>query len=191
MAIQRFGSFLDDAYMPQSFSSMLDRFFNDSVNNRSKVADFTPHVDTCETETGYEIDLTLPGLKKEEINIEFQEGRLTISGERKFRNENKDKRYHQIESQYGSFSRSFVLPQNVDPAAINAEFQDGILRVNVPKDKQKVMKHHIQIKDGSQNQVGQGQNQNAEQNQHWEESQSVNAKTNDTTKKNKEKANAA
>jgi HSP20 family protein len=156
MAIQKFGGLMDD-FMPQNFSTMLDRFFQDSVNQRQRMADFNPHVDTCETENGYEIEITLPGLKKDDIRIELQEGRLTVSGERKFQNENKNKRYHVIESQYGSFSRSFQLPSHIDPAAVNAEFQDGILRLNIPKDQQKTRKHQIEIKEGTtQNQVGQG-----------------------------------
>lgn len=162
MSLQRFDSFLDDVVMPQSFSTMLDRFFNDSVSNRRKMANFTPHVDTSETENGFEIELTLPGLKKEDINIEFQEGRLTISGERKWQNENNNKRYHQIESQYGAFMRAFNLPQNIDTGAIEAQFQDGILRINIPKDKQKVMKHQIQVKGSSQSQVGPGKSPEAQ-----------------------------
>jgi HSP20 family protein len=158
MAIQKFGGLMDD-FMPQTFSTMLDRFFQDSVSQRQRMADFSPQVDTCETENGYEIELALPGLKKEDVRIELQEGRLTVSGERKFRNENKDKRYHVVETQYGTFSRSFQLPNNIDPAAINAEFQDGVLRLNVPKDQQKTRKHQIEIKESSaQSQVGQGQN---------------------------------
>lgn len=162
MAIQKFGGLMDD-FVPPTFSTMIDRFFQDSVNQRRRMADFSPQVDTCETENGYEIELTLPGLKKEDIQIELQEGRLTVSGERKFRNENNNKRYQLIESQYGSFSRSFQLPNNVDVAAISAEFRDGILRLTVPKDKQKTQKHHIQIKDGAtSNRVGQGQNASAD-----------------------------
>ncbi|MGV3588432.1 MAG: Hsp20/alpha crystallin family protein [Adhaeribacter sp.] len=158
MAIQKFGGLMDD-FVPPTFSSMIDRFFQDSVNQRRRMADFNPQVDACETENGFEIELTLPGLKKEDIKIELQEGRLTVSGERKFRNEDTNKRYQIIESQYGSFSRSFQLPNNIDPNAINAEFQDGILRLTVPKDKQKTQKHQIQIKDGAtQTRVGQGQN---------------------------------
>ncbi|KAA5545060.1 Hsp20/alpha crystallin family protein [Adhaeribacter rhizoryzae] len=158
MAIQKFGGLMDD-FVPPTFSSMIDRFFQDSVNQRRHLTDFSPQVDACETESGFEIELTLPGLKKEDIKIELQEGRLTVSGERKFRNEDTNKRYQIIESQYGSFSRSFQLPNNIDPNAISAEFQDGILRLTVPKDQQKTQKHQIQIKDdATQTRVAQGQN---------------------------------
>ncbi len=88
----------------------------------------------------------MPGLNKEDISIDFQEDKLTITGERKFkREEAKDKKYHLLETQYGSFSRTFILPENVNPAQIDAQFENGILHVTVPKDEQKVRKHQIQI----------------------------------------------
>src|SRR5690606_21601374 len=92
--------------MPQTFSSMLDRFFNESVNTRG-FAGFTPHVDACETENGYEIEVALPGIRKEDIAIDFQEGKLTISGERRFEKKEEGRRYQMLETQYGTFSRSF------------------------------------------------------------------------------------
>ena len=81
MALNRYTGM--ESNMPQSFSSMLDRFFNESVNTKG-LSSFTPHVDACETQNGYEIEVALPGIRKEDISIDFQEGRLTITGERKF-----------------------------------------------------------------------------------------------------------
>jgi len=146
MTITKYNGYLTDK-MPQTFSTMLDRFFNETVNNRRQLADFTPHVDAFETETQYEFNVSLPGLNKDDINIDFQEGKLTISGERKFnQEESQNKKYHLLETQYGSFSRTFFLPDNVNPAQIDAQFENGILHVTVPKDEQKVKKHQIQIK---------------------------------------------
>lgn len=146
MTITRYNSHLTDR-MPQTFSAMLDRFFNESVNTRRQLADFTPHVDAAETEKQYEFHVSLPGLNKEDVSIDFQQGKLTIAGERKFKQEEaKDKKYHLLETQYGSFSRTFFLPDDVNPAQIDAQFENGILRVVVPKDEQKVKKHQIQIK---------------------------------------------
>ena len=139
-----------DSSMPQTFSSMLDRFFNESVNSRNLSA-FTPHVDACETKSGYEIEVALPGVKKEDISIDFQEGRLTITGERKFERKEENKRYQMLETQYGSFSRTFQLPDNVKAEDIKAEMEDGILMVTVPKDEKKTMKHQIKISSGSGN----------------------------------------
>ncbi|MDQ4141625.1 MAG: Hsp20/alpha crystallin family protein [Bacteroidota bacterium] len=146
MTITKYNGYLTDK-MPQTFSTMLDRFFNETVNSRRQLADFTPHVDAFETETQYEFNVSLPGLTKEDINIDFQEGKLTIAGERKFnQEEGQNKKYYLLETQYGSFSRTFFLPDNVNPAQIEAHFENGILHVTVPKDEQKVKKHQIQIK---------------------------------------------
>ena len=135
--------------MPQTFSSMLDRFFNESVNTRG-FAGFTPHVDACETENGYEIEVALPGIRKEDIAIDFQEGKLTISGERRFEKKEEGRRYQMLETQYGTFSRSFYLPDNVNPDKISAQLQDGVLMVNVPKDEHKTMKRQITISGGEE-----------------------------------------
>lgn len=139
-----------DNNMPQTFSSMLDRFFNESVNSRN-ISAFTPHVDACETEKGFEIEVALPGVKKDDISIDFQEGRLTIRGERKFERKEDNKRYQMLETQYGSFTRTFQLPDNIKAEEIKAEMEDGILMVFVPKDEKKTMKHQIKISSGSEN----------------------------------------
>jgi HSP20 family protein len=135
--------------MPQTFSSMLDRFFNESVNTRGFTG-FTPHVDACETENGYEIEIALPGIRKEDIAIDFQEGKLTISGERRFEKKEEGRRYQMLETQYGTFSRSFYLPDNVNPDKISAQLQDGVLMVSVPKDEHKTMKRQITIAGGEE-----------------------------------------
>ncbi|EJF08523.1 MULTISPECIES: Hsp20/alpha crystallin family protein [Pontibacter] len=147
MVLRKYNGMQDD--MPQTFSSMLDRFFNESVNSRG-FAGFTPHVDACETENGYEIEVALPGIRKEDISIDFQEGKLTISGERRFEKKEEGRRYQMLETQYGTFSRSFYLPDNVNADKISAQLQDGVLVVNVPKDEQKTMKRQITISGGEE-----------------------------------------
>ncbi|WP_078063158.1 Hsp20/alpha crystallin family protein [Solirubrum puertoriconensis] len=151
MAIQRYSESFGDM-IPQSFSSMLDRFFNDSLNTRGRMNAFMPHVDAYETERSYEIEASLPGMKREDIKVEFQQGRLSISGERRLQNERNDRRYHMMESQYGSFQRSFQLPDVANGQGIEATFEDGVLRITVPKDQQKTMRHQVQIRGGQQQQ---------------------------------------
>lgn len=137
-----------DTLKPDTFTSLLDRFFNDTVNS-TRLSTFTPRFDVSETANGYEFQVALPGLKEEDINVDFQEGRLTISGERKFVREENQKKYHLVETQYGSFSRSFYLPDNVAPENIEAHFENGMLLIQVPKDEKKVQKHQIKIKSGA------------------------------------------
>ncbi|MCB2378597.1 Hsp20/alpha crystallin family protein [Hymenobacter sp. BT635] len=155
MAIQKFQDSFSDM-MPGSFSTMLDRFFNDSLASRGRLSSFSPQIDAYETERGYEIEAALPGMKTEDIKVDFQQGRLSISGERHFRNEQNQRRYHMVESSFGSFHRSFQLPDTVNPEQIQARFEDGILHITVPKDEQKTMRHQIQIM-GGQNNSAQGQ----------------------------------
>jgi HSP20 family protein len=150
MAIQKYqDSFSDLA--SSSFSTMLDRFFNDSMAARGRVNSFSPHVDAYETEKSFEIEAALPGMKREDIKVDFHQGRLTIAGERTFRNEQNERRYHLVESSYGSFHRSFQLPDTVDASRIEAAFENGMLHISVPKDQQKTMRHQIEVRGGQSN----------------------------------------
>lgn len=109
------------------------------VNNKGSqeeaitVAEWAPLVDITEDEKEFLIKAELPGLKKEEVKVTVEDGVLTMSGERKTEKEEKGKKYHRIERAYGSFIRSFTLPEGADPAKVNAEFHEGILNVHVTK----------------------------------------------------------
>ncbi len=131
-------------FVPASFSSIVDRFFNDSIA-RSGGSTFIPKVDVIESADSFEIHFAAPGLSKEDFKIELNDNVLKVSGERKFSNEKKEKNYHSIETQYGSFSRSFNLPDNVDGAKINARYTNGILELTIPKDEKKVLKQTIKV----------------------------------------------
>ncbi len=132
-------------YRPTSFRSFVDNFFNDDFRGGS-VSSFTPRVDIAETEKEFEVQLHVPGVKKDEINIDLNENVLTISGERKFENEKNEKNFHSVESYFGSFKRTFQLPDLVDRDKIDASYQDGILVVKLPKDAKKSAKKQISIK---------------------------------------------
>jgi HSP20 family protein len=97
------------------------------------VAEWAPLVDVIEDEKEYLIKAELPEVKKEDLKVTVEKGVLTVTGERKFEKEEKDKRYHRIERAYGSFARSFIVPDDADPAQVNAEFKDGVLRVRLAK----------------------------------------------------------
>lgn len=107
---------------------------------------FSPKVDISETEKEFELQFHIPGMKKDEINIDIHDDRLTVSGERKMENEKNEKNYHSVESYYGTFSRSFYLPDNVNTEKAEANYRDGILDVVIPKDKKKEAKRTIAIK---------------------------------------------
>ena len=97
------------------------------------VAAWTPRVDITEDEKEYLIKADLPEVKKEEIKVQVTDHTLAITGERKAEKEEKGKKYHCIERTYGSFERSFLLPDGADAAKITSEFKDGVLKVHLPK----------------------------------------------------------
>jgi HSP20 family protein len=131
-------------YAPVSFSNLVDQFFGDTVS-RTGGSTFYPKTDVAETDKAYEIHLAVPGLKKEDFALELNENFLTISGERKFNEEKKEKNFHSVETYYGSFSRSFRVPENVEASKITAAYVNGILEVTLPKDEKKVLKASIKV----------------------------------------------
>ena len=94
---------------------------------------WVPPVDVAEAEDKIMVRAELPGMKQEDIQVEFQNGLLTIRGERKLDKDNSSVSFHRVERQYGNFIRSFTLPRTVDPEKITASYRDGVLELDVPK----------------------------------------------------------
>ena len=97
------------------------------------VADWSPLVDITEDEKEFLLKAELPGVKREEVKVTVEDGVLTLTGERRFEQEEREKRYHRIERAYGSFMRSFTLPEGTPADKVAAEFKDGVLLVHLPK----------------------------------------------------------
>lgn len=98
--------------------------------------DWLPSADISETDNEYLIRAELPAVKKEDVHVTAHDGMLTIEGERKQTSEEKNERFHRVESSYGSFSRSFSLPEGINIDGIRCESKDGVLTVHIPKSKQ-------------------------------------------------------
>jgi len=111
------------------------------------VAQWSPLVDITEDEKEYLIQAELPDMKKEEVRLTVENGVLSISGERKFENEEKGRKYHRIERAYGSFVRSFSLSEDADESNVTANFKDGMLQVHLPKSV-KAKQKTVEIKIG-------------------------------------------
>ncbi|OGW64469.1 MAG: heat-shock protein Hsp20 [Nitrospirae bacterium RIFCSPLOWO2_02_FULL_62_14] len=111
------------------------------------VADWIPTVDIAETDAEYQIKAELPEVKKEDVKVTVEDGELTISGERRHETEEKGKKYHRVERSYGSFVRSFTLPDHVDDAKVKAEYKDGVLHLHLPK-SEKAKPKAIDVKIG-------------------------------------------
>lgn len=148
MSIVKYNSRLNE-FVPTSFSNLIDRFFTESVaRSGGSTYSFVPRVDVIEEEKAFEIHIAVPGMNKEDFKIDLNDNYLTVSGERKLskeKNEKNDSLYRSFETQYGSFSRSFSLPENVDGEKITAQYTNGILVVSVPKDEKKTLKQSIKV----------------------------------------------
>ena len=121
----------------EPFFRLFDTFFNEAgqgeeVTTRS----WMPPVDIQETEEGYRLIAELPGLTRENINITLENNVLRLTGERKFEKDVKKESYQRVERSYGTFARSFVLPQQVSSEKVQAAFENGVLTITVPKAEQ-------------------------------------------------------
>ena len=106
---------------------------NGEKDEAMTVAQWAPLVDIVEDEHEYLIKAELPEVKKEEVKVTVQDGVLSLAGDRKFVKEEKDKKYHRVERAYGSFVRTFSLPEDADENKVSADFKDGVLQVHLPK----------------------------------------------------------
>ena len=145
MSVVRYNTTLND-FVPTTFSNMIDRFFNDSLSRSGGSAySFVPKVDIVENEKAFELHVSVPGMNKDDFKLDLNDNFLTVSGERKFTREKNENNFHSIETQYGTFSRSFSLPENVDATKISAKYDNGILEITVPKDEKKTLKTTIKV----------------------------------------------
>lgn len=126
------------------FDNLFENYLSES--QVSKVNKFLPHVDIVEAEKEFEIHAAIPGINKEDFKIEIDKKVLTLSGERKFVNEESGKNFKSIETKYGKFSRSFTLPENIDSEKIEASYENGILKISIPKSEIIETKKVVSIK---------------------------------------------
>ncbi len=112
----------------------LDRFFDEFDRTASSErTGFNPKVDVAETSDAYVVRAELPGVQKENLNVEVKENRLILSGKKESSIQHEEGRYRYSESRVGNFSRTFDLPRNVKSDAIAAEYKDGVLSLRIPK----------------------------------------------------------
>lgn len=131
---------------PEAYFDIIDRYFNRlmrhpfslltpyfTLREYPEMEDLTPSVDIFEDGDHLVLKAELPGIRKEDLNVTIAEKRITLSGEKKQEERIEKENYHWCERSYGSFSRSFRLPDHVNPDAAEASFRDGILEIRIPK----------------------------------------------------------
>ncbi len=126
----------------KAFGSGFPRLFNDEGLVKGS---WNPTVDVYEDANGIQIEADLPGVKKEDFELSIENNVLTLKGERKFEKKSDEGNYHRVERSYGSFTRSFSLPSNVDVEKVGADFKDGVLRVTLPR-REETKPRQIQVK---------------------------------------------
>ncbi len=117
-----------------NFSDMFDAFFNgnEGENLNHKRYECAPATNISESEAGFELELAIPGMNKEDFGIKIEKDVLTISSEKET-TKNDERNYTRWEFVYGSFSRSYTLPKTIDQEKISAEYVNGILKIGLPK----------------------------------------------------------
>lgn len=134
MQIATWNPFRELNEVQNRLTSVFGRFPNRLGNgNGFALANFSPDVDIIENENEYLVKADLPAMKKEDVNVTVENGVLSIAGERKSENEEKNNTWHRIERSYGTFERTFTMPDDADGAKLKAEFKNGVLHVHMPK----------------------------------------------------------
>lgn len=139
-SITRWEPFREFEDMFRHYSPFFGRSLRRMGAGGAEGADWRPLADITETDKEYVIKAELPEVRKEDVKITLDNDLITISGERRHESEQKDENEIRVESFYGTFSRSFALPEGIDPEGIRAESKDGVLRVRIPKKEVKPSK---------------------------------------------------
>jgi HSP20 family protein len=131
MALVRWDPIRELDSLQGDMNRLFDRFFEGRPNGTGRR--WIPAMDLVETDDHLVLRGDLPGLTEDDVDIEIKDNVLTVSGERKSENEEKGEGYHRVERSFGSFSRSLSLPQGVDAQKVDAQFDNGVLEVRIPK----------------------------------------------------------
>lgn len=152
MAITRWDPFRDVLALQNRMNSLFQEYNRSQDGDVLSTASFAPPVDIYEDEHKIVLKLEVPGMKESDLDIQLENNVLTVKGERKFEKEEKEENFHRIERRYGSFCRSFTIPNTVNPESVKANYEAGVLKLELEKRAEAKPK---QIKV----QVGQGQSQ--------------------------------
>ena len=131
----------------------MNRLFHDSFSEGREEAlatsTFAPPVDVYEDEHNVTLKIEVPGIDEKDIDVRIENNQLTVHGERKFEKEEKEENYRRVERQYGSFTRSFTLPNTIDPENVQANYEKGVLKIKLAK-KAEAKPKQIKVNVGSE-----------------------------------------
>jgi HSP20 family protein len=141
----------------REFSTLQDRMnrlfresYNDAGRDESLMStNFAPAVDVYEDEHKVTLKIEVPGIEEKDIDVRVENNTLTVQGQRKIEKEEKEENYRRVERQYGSFTRTFTLPQTVDAESVSANYDKGVLKITLPK-KAEAKPKQIKVNVGSE-----------------------------------------
>jgi HSP20 family protein len=148
MALVRWDPAREVDSLQSEMNRLFDTFFGSSTKGNGGARRWVPPMDLVETDDALVLRADLPGLDEGDVNIEIKDSVLTVSGERKAEHGEKSEGFYRVERAYGGFSRSLSLPDGVDPGAVKASFNKGVLEIRIPKPEQR-KPHRVQIGTGS------------------------------------------
>lgn len=135
-----FGSLIPRGNSPYNIPNLFQDFFGDVLGQSNNLFtntnnEFVPSLDVSETDASYKVVAELPGMEEKDFEVTMEDNLLRIKGEKKAEKETKEERYHRFESSYGSFERILRLPEAINSDAYKAQFKNGVLTLEIPKDK--------------------------------------------------------
>jgi HSP20 family protein len=137
VTIVRWEPFRELSSLQTEMNRLFNAAFEAPAGGNAAPRRWTPAMDLVETEEEFVLRADLPGMSESDVSIELEDNVLTLSGERKTEHEDKREGFYRMERAYGSFSRSLTLPKGIDPEAVSAAFDRGVLEVRVPKPEQR------------------------------------------------------
>ncbi len=133
MVVTRWDPFRELASLQNRVNSLFQDYGRSGQDELTATGSFVPPVDVYEDEHKVTLKLEVPGINQDDVDVRLENNTLTVSGERKFEKEEKEENFHRIERRYGSFARSFTLPNTLDPESVTANYENGVLKIELAK----------------------------------------------------------
>ena len=146
--LTRFEPYREFATLQDRLNRLFQSSFGESQDSLT-TSSFSPAVDVYEDEHAVNLKIEVPGIDEKDLDIRVENNTLTVHGERKFEKEEKEENFRRVERQYGSFTRSFTLPQTVDSENVSAHYDKGVLKISLPK-KAEAKPKQIKVNLGSE-----------------------------------------
>jgi HSP20 family protein len=161
MAITRWETYRDVLALQNRMNSLFQDFSrSNSGENEVATAGFVPPVDIFEDENKLVLTIEIPGMRQEDLDVRLENNTLSVKGERSFKSEGKEENFHRVERRYGSFYRAFTIPTTVDPNSIRADYEAGVLHLELHK-RAETRPKQIKVNVGSSKQLNQNQPETA------------------------------